>query len=323
MDTLAFCTTRLCSRGHLLGFQTTSISGGIPLLQYADDTTFFIQGSEIAARTLSLMMEVFTDFSGLQLNRAKSAIVGFGLAAEELSCCAKILATPIGTLSIRYLGLPLTDRHLRTQDWQPVMAKVESRLSGWRGRLLSQGGRLILVKSVLSALPTFFMSVFQMPARLRRRLEGIMRQFFWHGTDTVRGGALVAWDSVCRPLSNGGLGIRHLHHNNLALMCKWIARVMKPADDILSHLLHEMYGSTLDWSLWATPQRGDSPFMAGLRGTFPLVQQFFRPQLGNGAIFRFWEDNWSDLGRLADGFPRLYALAPDPLAIVQSAWMGA
>ena len=323
VDTLAFCMTRLCSRGHLLGFQTTSISGGIPLLQFADDTTFFIQGSEIAARTLSLMMEVFTDISGLQLNRAKSTIIGFGLDAEELSRCAEILATPIGTLPIRYLGLPLTNRRLRTQDWQPVMAKVESRLSGWRGRLLSRGGRLILVKSVLSALPTFFMSVFQMPAGVRRRLESIMRQFFWHGTNAVRGGALVAWDAVCRPLSDGGLGIRHLHHNNSALMCKWIARVMKPEDDMLSHLLHEMYGSTLDWNMWATPQRGDSPFMAGLRGTFPLVQQFFRPQLGNGAIFRFWTDNWSDLGRQDDGFPRLYALAPDPIATVQSAWTGA
>ena len=41
VDTLAFCTTRLCSRGHLLGFQTTSIVGGIPLLQYADDTTLY------------------------------------------------------------------------------------------------------------------------------------------------------------------------------------------------------------------------------------------------------------------------------------------
>ena len=136
VDTLAFCTTRLCLRGHLLGFQMTSISGGIPLLQYADDTTFFIQGSEIAARTLSMMMEIFTDFSGLELNRAKSTIVGFELAAKELSRCAEILATPIGTLPIRYLGLPLTDRRLWTQDWQPVMAKVESRLGGWRGRLL-------------------------------------------------------------------------------------------------------------------------------------------------------------------------------------------
>ena len=185
VDTLAFCMTRLCSRGQLSGFQTASIPGGIPLLQYADDTTFFIQGSETAARTLSMMMDVFTDLSSLQLNRAKSTVVGFGLSAEELSRCAEILASPIGTLPLRYLGLPLTDRRLRTQDWQSMMEKVESRLGGWRGRLFSRGSRLVLVKTVLSALPTYFMSVFQMPAGLRRRLEGILRRFFWRGTDTV------------------------------------------------------------------------------------------------------------------------------------------
>ena len=87
---------------------------GIPLLQYADDTTFFIQGSETAARTLSQMMDIFADFSGIQLNRAKSSFVGFGLATDEIRRCAEILATPIETLPNRYLGLPLTDRRLRT-----------------------------------------------------------------------------------------------------------------------------------------------------------------------------------------------------------------
>ena len=100
VDTMVFCTTQLCSRGHLSGFQTASIPGGIPLLQYADDTTFFIQGSETAACTLSMMMDVFTDLFGLQLNRAKSTVVGFSLSAEELSRCAEILASPIGTLSL-------------------------------------------------------------------------------------------------------------------------------------------------------------------------------------------------------------------------------
>ena len=120
-----------------------------------------------------------------------------------------------------------------------------------------------MVKTVISALPTYFMSVFQMPAGLQWRLESIMQWFFWRGTDMRRGGALVSWDSVCRPLSDGGLGIRHLHHNNLALLCKWIARVMKPDEDTLSQFLHETYGPTLDWSIWATPQRDDSPFMVG------------------------------------------------------------
>ena len=115
-DALAFCTTRLCSRGHLSGFRTAGHPGGIPLLQYANDTTFFIQGLETAARTLSQMMDIFADFSGLQLNRAKSSFVGFGLTTEAIRRCAEILATPIETLPIRYLGLPLTDHRLRTQD---------------------------------------------------------------------------------------------------------------------------------------------------------------------------------------------------------------
>ena len=159
--------------------------GGIPILQYADDTTFFIQGSKTAAHTLSQMMDIFADFSGLQLNRAKSSFVGFGLATEELRHCAEILATPIETLPIRYLGLPLTDRRLKTQDWQPVVEKVEKRLGGWRGRLLSPGGRPVLVKAVLSAIPTYFMLAFRMPAGVRRRIESAMRSFFWRGLTLV------------------------------------------------------------------------------------------------------------------------------------------
>ena len=100
VDALAFCTMRLCSRGHISGFQMAWQPDGIPLLQYADDTTFFIQGSETATRTLSQMMDIFTDFSGLQLNRAKSSFVGFGLAIAELRRSAEILATPIETLPI-------------------------------------------------------------------------------------------------------------------------------------------------------------------------------------------------------------------------------
>ena len=321
-DALAFCTMRLCSHGHLSGFQTAGHPGGIPLLHYADDNTFFIQGAETAARTLSQIMNIFADFSGLQLNRAKSSFVGFGLTSEEIARCAKILATQIATLPLRYLGLPLTDRRLRTQDWQPVVEKVETRLGGWRGRLLSRGGRLVLVKAVLSAIPTYFMLTFRMPAGVRRRLEGAMQSFLWRGTDFARGGALVAWSSVCRPFSDSGLGIRHLLHANSALLCKWVVRVLHPSDDMISCLLREAYGASLDWGEWAIPRRGDSPVMAGLRGIFLMVQSFFWPQLGDGADFRFQEDDWLGQGRLADGFSRLYSLAPTSNITIWSAWTG-
>ena len=244
------CTSQLCSSGTFAGFQFPNIPGGIPLLQYADDTTFFIQGSWAAAHTLSIMMDRFSDFSGLHLNRAKSSFIGFGLSSEELVGCARILVTPIGALPIRYLGVPLEDRRLRIRDWQPVLEKVETRLGGWRARFLSRGGggRLVLLNAVLSAIPTYFMVIFRMPAGVRRRLESVMRDFFWRGPrqEGSRGVALVAWETVCRPVSQGGLGVPHLQQANMALLTKWVVRLMHPSGEMVVAILRDGYGASLD-----------------------------------------------------------------------------
>ena len=143
--------------GYLEGIE------GILLLQYADDTKFFIRGSETAARTRSSMMDIFSDFSGLQLNRANYIFVGFGLSTKEVSRCAEHLATPIEALPVWYLSLLLADIRLRVQDWQPLLEKVDARLGSWRAHMHSRGGRLVLVKAVFSAILTYFMPVFRMP----------------------------------------------------------------------------------------------------------------------------------------------------------------
>ena len=62
--------------------------------------------------------------------------------------------------------------------------------------------------------------------------------------------------------------------------------------------------------------------MTGLREIFPLVRSFFRPQLGGGTDFRFWEDNWTGQGRMAGTFPHLYGLTLAPHATVRSTWNG-
>ena len=102
VDVLATCTIQACSQGILKGFQTHCYPEGIQLLQYADDTTFFMEGSVEAARNLSTILDLFAHFSGLLISRAKSAFVGFGLTQEESLQCSKALGTPIGTLPMRY-----------------------------------------------------------------------------------------------------------------------------------------------------------------------------------------------------------------------------
>ena len=115
-DTLAICTEYLCIRGYLAGFQNTSCPGGIPLLQYANDIRFFLCGSTVTAHHVSTMLDIFSDFSGLQLNMGKSSVVDIRLSSEELERDFAVLATLVASLPIRYLGLPLSEGRLRARN---------------------------------------------------------------------------------------------------------------------------------------------------------------------------------------------------------------
>lgn len=324
-DVLAICTNRVCARGLLRGFQTPSCQQGIPLLQYADDTMFLMEGSSAAAAKVSMLMEIFSDLSGLKLNRAKSSVIGFGMSTEELACCSQALSTPTKTLPIQYLGLPLTSGRLSAREWQPVFEKIERRLEGWKSHMLSRGGRLVLVKSVLSAIPTYYMSIFRMPTRVRSRLDALMRRFFWRGPccEDARGAALVAWTTICTPHREGGLGVRSLHEANVALLMKWVQRMMKPPSDLATQVLSDVYGASMDWEQRGAAARGASVFWKGLGPVFRQAKAFFRPQLGDGSRFRFWLDEWSGHGPLKNMFPRLCALARDKSVTVEHCWNGA
>ena len=161
-----------------------------------------------------------------------------------------------------------------------------------------------------------------MPAGVRRLLARSMRSFLWRGSqpDEARGTALVAWSTVCRPVTQGGLGIRHLQHTNMALLAKWVQWMMQPSGDLATVVLRDGYGSSLDWEMWQTSRRGNSAFMSSVRTCFPQVQRFFQPQLGDGETFRFWDDNWPGHSRLERLFPCLYAVSTDQGVVVRRAW---
>jgi hypothetical protein len=54
-------------------------------------------------------------------------------------------------------------RKLNNKDWQMIEKRFEKRLSGWKGKMLSVGGCLVLINSMLSSLVMFMMSFFEVP----------------------------------------------------------------------------------------------------------------------------------------------------------------
>jgi hypothetical protein len=74
---------------------------------------------------------------------------------------------------------------------------MERKLSGWQRMYLSKGGQVTFIKSTLSSLPTYFMSLFPIPASVARCIDKIQRDFLWGGMGDERKFHLVKWSQVC------------------------------------------------------------------------------------------------------------------------------
>jgi hypothetical protein len=198
-----------------------------------------------------------------------------------------------------YRGLPLSVEKLRLSAFNPLIAKVDKYLWGWRALLLSAAGRLVLLDAVLDALPTFAMGALELPPGVLAALDRLRRAFRWVATNKVSGAqCLVAWERVCRPKSEGGLGVRSIADQNTYLMLK------------LLHRLHCAPHESWPWWVWESQaglplDRDDSvttlcgAHWTSLRRLLPLYRCISRVKIGDGTRAAFWLDWWLPSGPLA------------------------
>lgn len=67
--------------------------------------------------------------------------------------------------------------------FRDMIAKIEKKLAGWKGKLLSTGGRLALIKHVLHSTSIHILTVFDLPKVVFQRLESVISDFFWGQTN--------------------------------------------------------------------------------------------------------------------------------------------
>jgi len=76
---------------------------------------------------------------------------------------ARFFGCAVDYLPFSYLGLCLGASYKSKTVWGPVVERFYKRLAGWKSRLLSRGGRLTLLKSILWSWPVYFLSLFTIP----------------------------------------------------------------------------------------------------------------------------------------------------------------
>ena len=159
--------------------------------------------------------------TSLKVNVRKSKMVPIG-AVDNVHVLAGLLGCRVGNLTMSYLGMPLEASHKSSSIWNPILEKFERRLARWKKLYLSKGGRLTLIKSTLSSLPTYFLSLFNIPTSVANKIEKLQRDFLWEGMGSESKQHLLGWDKVCVPIANGSLGIKKLTMFNKALLGKWL-----------------------------------------------------------------------------------------------------
>ncbi|EOY03422.1 Uncharacterized protein TCM_018478 [Theobroma cacao] len=158
----------------------------------------------------------------LKINFQKSNLYGIGVNDDILKSWANRIHCKIGSLPSIYLGLLLGVGQALLKIWKPVIDQVETKLEGWKLKLLSRGGQIILLKLVISSLLVFFMSIFKMPQGVKEELEKIQRHFLWVGGNSTGGIHYITWDTVSNYKEEGGFDLIDLEVKNQALLTKWI-----------------------------------------------------------------------------------------------------
>ncbi|GKF06465.1 hypothetical protein Tco_0037133 [Tanacetum coccineum] len=172
--------------------QGDPLSSFLFLIAVKDDTVVFREWSQRNGRNLMGFLKCFEKASGLKLKLSKSSLYGVGVPQQEVNAMASFLS------------------------WNPIVEKFKEKLSFWKARTLSFGGRLTLVLSVLGSL-----SLFCAPASVIQKLERVRKNFFWGGGGDCRKLAWVKWEKVISKFELRGLNIGSLKASNLGLLGKW------------------------------------------------------------------------------------------------------
>ncbi|GKF80890.1 hypothetical protein Tco_0239492 [Tanacetum coccineum] len=119
-----------------------------------------------------------------------------------------------------------------------LIEKVQNRINDWKNKSLSAAGRLQLVQLVIGSMHVYWASVFTLPSRVLLDIEQLMRGFLWCQVDMRRGKAKVAWEVVCLPKKEGGLGLRRIDIFNKALMISHIWSLLSLKESLWVKWIH-------------------------------------------------------------------------------------
>ncbi|GJS90564.1 RNA-directed DNA polymerase, eukaryota [Tanacetum coccineum] len=262
-------------------------------LFHVNDAVFIDKWDKSNIKVIVSVLNCFFLALGLKINLHKSKLMGINIPQDDVFMAANSIGCSTLTVPSNYLGVKVGVSSSRSCSWKDVLSKIIARLSKWKLKTLSIGDRLTLLKSVLTSLPLYQMSVYKVPMRVLNRMESMRRNFFNGVDNNDRKLTMIGWKKILTSKKKGGLGVSTIYGDHGALDSPGILAGRSPWIDIIREF-HYMSFKGIN------------------------LHAFVRKKVGDREQTLFWEDSWLSDPPLKNIFPRLYDLETDKHACVVS-----
>lgn len=277
--------------GGIHGVKVVDDAPPINHLFFADDSLIFGDASLEECKRLKEVLKLYEVASGQKINYGKSAISFSASTSEDEKV---VLSNEMGMKLVayheKYLGLPTVLGRDKGKILRKVREKVKNRVEGWHSNLLSLAGKKVLVKAVLQAIPTYAMSVFQLPYGLCQELNKVVAKFWW-GRKGGKGIHWKSWEYMCKAKDEGGLGFREFGNFNQAMVGKQARRLIESPNSLVVRVLKARYFPNTSF-LQAQPGSCPSFIWRSILWGRDLVEKGCIRSIGNGETTSIYFDKW-------------------------------
>lgn len=172
-EDLSWSITSAMHENKIIGLQPHASNPSTTHQQFVDNTLLMGLPS---IKEVASFMSILSDFSATSstsINPLKSKLFFFNTLFPIYRNISRFLTIPISSLPSTYLGVPLTDRPLSRATWENLLNKLEKILANWTFISLNLVGRLILVKSVLQAIPLYMYMALAAPKLISNKIGNL------------------------------------------------------------------------------------------------------------------------------------------------------
>ncbi|XP_009127063.3 uncharacterized protein LOC103851935 [Brassica rapa] len=286
----------LCSKaqlsGNLPGIRVSRNSPRINHLLFADDTMLFTNCDQRSCATLKTILQDYENASGQMINASKSSIsFSAKTPLEDRARVKEFLGIEKEGGVGKYLGLPEHFGRNKKDLFASIVDRMRQRAVSYSSRFLSSAGKATMLQAVLSSIPSFAMTCFELPISLCNKIQSVLTRFWWDAKDGVHKICWVAWNELTLPKSLGGLGFRDVQIFNQALLAKIGWRIITRPDCLLARILLGKYCHKSSF-LNTIPASNISHGWRGILHGRDLLLSHLGRVIGNGESTRLWSDSW-------------------------------